>query len=74
MWMDEPFGMFSVMNTLFPILFFGIFALIIVMFVVTLARGAVRCGATTRRRFDGGGRGGGQAHAGEPAAPGRTMT
>ena len=42
MWMDEPFGMFSVMNTLFPILFFGIFALIIVMFVVTLARGAVR--------------------------------
>ena len=28
MWMDEPFGMFSVMNTLFPILFFGIFALI----------------------------------------------
>ncbi len=42
MWMDEPFGMFSVMNTLVPILFFGIFALIIVMFVVTLARGAVR--------------------------------
>ena len=42
MWMDEPFGMFSVMDTLFPILFFGMFALIVVMFVVTLARGAVR--------------------------------
>ncbi len=42
MWMDEPFGMFTVMDTLFPILFFGMFALIVVMFVVTLARGAVR--------------------------------
>ena len=29
MWMDEPFGMFSVMNTLFPILFFGVFAVVI---------------------------------------------
>ena len=58
MWMDEPFGMFSVMDTLFPILFFGMFALIVVMFVVTLARGAV---AAQQRfaRFDSGGRGGG---------------
>ena len=38
MWMDEPFGMFSVMNTLFPILFFGVFAV-------------VSGGATTRRPF-----------------------
>ncbi len=40
MWMDEPFGMFSVMNTLFPILFFGVFAVVILTFVVVLVRGA----------------------------------
>ena len=40
MWMDEPFGMFSVMNTLFPILFFGVFAVVILTFVVALVRGA----------------------------------
>lgn len=40
MWMEEPFGMFSVMDALFPILFFGMFALVAVMLVVTLARGA----------------------------------
>ena len=32
----------SLTPALFPILFFGMFALIVVMFVVTLARGAVR--------------------------------
>lgn len=40
MWMDEPFGMFSVMDTLFPILFFGVFAVVILTFVVALVRGA----------------------------------
>ena len=46
MWMDEPFGMFSVMNTLFPILFFGVFAVVILTFVVVLVRGAEQYGVT----------------------------
>lgn len=34
------YGMFSLMDTLFPILFFGIFALVVITFIVVLARGA----------------------------------
>ncbi len=34
------YSMFSVMDTLFPILFFGIFALVVITFIVVLARGA----------------------------------
>lgn len=40
MWMDEPFGMFSLMGTLFPVMFFGIFALVVVVIVTGLVRSA----------------------------------
>ena len=40
MWMDEPFGMFSLMETLFPVMFFTVFALVVVVMVTALVRSA----------------------------------
>ena len=42
MWMDEPFGMFSWMETLFPMMFFTVFALVVVVmaWVMVFATGA----------------------------------